>query len=156
MNYPFASDAAKTVHLLGNLITFRGRASHTEGSFSLVDVRTAPGAGTPPHLQRDDQEAFYVLEGEYEFMRGGDTFRGGPGTFVFVPRGVPHAFSNPGSEPARMLIINLPGGLHEGFFEEAGDIVPSNRAFPPAGAPDLPRLGAAAERVGIEFLPPKA
>jgi len=55
-----AADAktGTTVHLLGTLITFAATAADTEGAFSLVEAVTAPGQGTPPHIQRDDAEAF--------------------------------------------------------------------------------------------------
>jgi quercetin dioxygenase-like cupin family protein len=154
MNYQVPSADSKTVHLLGNLVTFRGRGADTNNQFSLVDVLTAPGAGTPPHLQKNDDEAFYVLDGTYEFMLDGKIISGLPGTFVFVPRGAAHAFRNVGDKPARMLIINTPGGLHEGFFDEAGDPVANATSFPAPAAPDMARLGAAATRFGIEFLPP--
>ncbi|MFT8243871.1 cupin domain-containing protein [Roseomonas sp. BN140053] len=148
--------AGSTVHLLGNLLTFRATAATTEGELSLIDTVTAPGQGSPPHLQRDDVEAFYVLEGRYEFTLGDTTAEQGPGAFLFVPRGLPHQFRNPGTEPARMLIINVPGGLHERFFLEAGDPVPAAKAsaFPAMSPPDVPRLLAAASRYGIEVLLP--
>ena len=148
---PLAGD---TVHLLGTLVTFRALAADTEGAFSLVEAVTAPGQGTPPHLQRDDAEAFYVLEGTFEFMLAGQRALSGPGSFHYVPRGVAHGFRNPGATPARMLIINLPGGLHENFFREAGDPVADASTFPPLAPPDIPRLVAAATRYGIEMLPP--
>ena len=159
MNYQATAASTKseasTVHLLGNLVTFLARGETTNNAYSLVEVRTAPGAGTPPHMQKDDDEAFYVLEGSYEFMLNGEAIKGEPGSFVFVPRGAAHAFRNGGSAPARMLIINSPGGLHEGFFAEAGDPVDGASSFPPPAEPDMPRLLTAAGRFGIEFLPPR-
>jgi quercetin dioxygenase-like cupin family protein len=144
----------RTVHLLGTLITFRATAADTGGAFSLVEAVTAPGQGTPAHVQREDAEAFHVLEGSFDFRIGDKTIRSGPGSFHYVPQGVPHGFSNPGDTPARMLIINLPGGLHENFFREAGDPVADAQTFPPMSPPDIPRLIAAATRYGIEILPP--
>jgi quercetin dioxygenase-like cupin family protein len=143
-----------TVHLLGNLLTFRATAGTTDGAFSLVEAQTAPGQGSPPHLQRRDLEAFYVLEGTYEFTLGGTVETHGPGGFVLVPRDVPHHFRNPTDQPARMLIINVPGGLHEGFFRDAGDAVEDAATFPPMAAPDVPRLMGIAAGYGIEILPP--
>lgn len=143
---------AKYVHLLGNLIDFKAKGADTGNAYSLVEVQTAPGAGTPPHVQNGDDEAFFVLEGRYEFMHKGQAIDGVPGTFVFIRRGEPHAFRNAGDRPARMLIINSPGGLHEKFFAEAGDEVPAGSGFPPPAAPDMPRLGAAADRYGIAFV----
>ncbi|MDB5527624.1 MAG: hypothetical protein JWR51_727 [Devosia sp.] len=144
------------VHLLGNLIQFKAVGAATGNAYSLVEVTTAPGAGTPPHFQKEDDEAFFVLEGSYEFMHNGQTIKGVPGTYVFIKRGEPHAFRNTGTAPAKMLIINSPGGLHENFFLEAGDPIAVGAGFPAPAAPDMPRLGAAAARYGIEFLPPQA
>ncbi len=142
-----------TLHLLGSLVTFRATTAQTQGTFSLVETRTAPGQGTPPHTHANDTEAFLVLEGEYEFMVGDVTARSGPGSFHFVPTGTPHAFSNPGNTPARMLILHTPGLQHEQFFLEAGDPVADANHFPPQAPPDLPRLLQAAQRNGIEMLP---
>ncbi|MGV3490441.1 MAG: cupin domain-containing protein [Devosia sp.] len=143
-----------TVHLLGNLVHFLARGADTQNAYSLVEVTTAPGAGTPPHVQKADDEAFYVLEGRYEFLHGTDTVTAGPGANILVKRGQAHAFRNIGDTPAKMLIINSPGGWHEGFFLEAGDATDPAKGFPPAAAPDMPRLVTAANRFGIEFLPP--
>ncbi|MCB8823275.1 cupin domain-containing protein [Microvirga rosea] len=144
-----------TVHLLGTLVTFKATAADTEGLFSLVEATTAPGQGVPPHTQRDDSEAFYVLEGEYEFFLGTAATIRGPGSFVYIPRGTPHGFRNVGNAPARMLIINLPGGLHENFFVEAGEAVPDAKSFPPLSPPDVPRIMEIGARYGIEMLPPR-
>ena len=51
-------------------------------------------------------------------LRVGDrVVQGGPGTFMFVPMGAAHSFGNPGSKPARMLLITAPPG-HEHYFED--------------------------------------
>lgn len=147
-----SATAGQTRHLLGTLLTFRGTAAQTGQRFSLVECAAAPGAGAPPHSHRVDDEAFYVLEGEFAFMIGDKTETVGPGSFRFVPAGTAHAFTNTTSRPARMLIINLPGGPHEQFFMEAGDPVADASAFPVPAAPDIPRLMKAAERAGIDML----
>jgi len=142
-------------HLLGNIIRCKADGDRTSGAYSLAEITTAPGAGTPPHRQKDDDEAFYVIEGTYEFMHNGKTVTAEPGQFIFVAKGEPHAFRNPGSADARMLVINSPAGLHENFFREAGDPIDVDQLMPAPSAPDMPRLGPAAARYGIEFLPPK-
>jgi len=149
------SKVGSTVHLLGTLVTFKATAAETEGHFSLVETATAPGQGVPPHIQRDDSEAFYVLEGEYEFILGDAVTVHGPGSFVYIPRGTPHGFRNNGAAPSRMLIINLPGGFHENFFVDAGDPVVDATTFPPMSPPDIPRIIEAGGRYGIEMLPPR-
>lgn len=146
----------QTYHFLGNLLTFRAGSADTDGSFSLVEAVTAPGAGAPPHIQKD-AEAFLVMEGEYEFVLGQNTLTCGPGEFVYVRPGTPHAFRNPAANPSRMLIINLPGGMHEGFFLAVSDaLAPGNEGFPPMTEPNFPKIIEAANRHGIEFLPQQA
>lgn len=141
------------VHLLGNIINFLATGSDTSGAYSLVEVTTAPGAGTPPHRQNDDEELFYVLEGTYEFLQGERRLTAGPGSHVMIQRGQAHAFRNAGSSNARMLIVNSPGGYHENFFLEAGKAIDASFKTPVDGLPDMPVLLAAAQRYGIEFLP---
>lgn len=149
---PAATEPAR-LHVLGNILTFLLRAAQTEGAFSLVECETLPGAGTPPHVQERDDEAFLVLAGRYEFMLDGATVVHGPGGFVRVSRGQVHAFRNLGETPARMLILNWPGGLHEGFFEAIGEPLAPGEVPQPA-APDMPRIFAAAQAAGIQLLPP--
>lgn len=148
-------EVGSSVHLLGTIVTFRGIAAQTEGHYSLVEAATAPGAFTPPHVHSADAEAFYVLEGEYEVFRDGEISRHGPGAFVYMPRGTAHGFRNAGPETARMLVINVPGGLHEQFFLAAGEPAAGPLAFPPPQAPDIPKLIEVAGRYGITLLPPE-
>ena len=59
-----------------------------------------------------------MLEGTFEVLCGDETHRIGPGTSVFVPRGVPHTFRNIGDGPAVFLGTATPAG-HEAFFLDA-------------------------------------
>src|SRR3954452_19250031 len=68
--------------------------------------------GVDPHTHDDHVDSFYVLEGEVEFHVDGETVRGGPGTWIAVPRGMVHGFRNPGPGPIRVLNIHTP---HAGF-----------------------------------------
>ncbi|HEX2526005.1 MAG TPA: cupin domain-containing protein [Geminicoccus sp.] len=141
-----------TVHLLGTLITFKATARETDGTFSLVEVATGVGQETPPHLQRDDAESFYVLEGTYEITVAGQARQCGRGSFVHVPRGVVHGFRNAGDRTARMLILNVPGGIHERFYADAGEPVADPAGFTPS-APDVSKITDACRRYGIELQP---
>jgi quercetin dioxygenase-like cupin family protein len=91
-----------------------------DGAFSLVEWDAGAGApGTPLHIHRATDEAFYVVEGTFGFRAGERTFEGAAGTFVFVPRGVPHAYWNHGTTPAKMLITISPPGFERYFGELA-------------------------------------
>jgi len=76
--------------------------------------------GPPPHVHRSYDEAFYVLDGSIAFLCDGTTRDCPTGSFVFVPRGAAHGFSNPAPTPARILVITSPGAIRlvESIYEE--------------------------------------
>lgn len=76
---------------------------------SVNEVNVGPDfEGPGPHFHKEHVDAFYVLEGELEFINGTETLRGGPGTTVAVPPGIVHGFTNPGPGAARYLNIHAP------------------------------------------------
>jgi quercetin dioxygenase-like cupin family protein len=76
--------------LLGELYTTKALGEDTDGAFAFVEGTTPPQAGPPPHVHGREDETFWVLEGELEFMVGGGTVRAPAGSFVHAPRGIPH------------------------------------------------------------------
>jgi len=66
--------------------------------------------GVDPHVHRDHLDSFFVLEGEGDFLRGDATTRAGEGTFIALPPGVRHGFSNPGPRTLRVLNVHAPDG----------------------------------------------
>jgi quercetin dioxygenase-like cupin family protein len=146
-----------TYRVVADLVTFKAVAEDTGGAYSLFEDRTLPGMGTPPHIQRYEDEAFFVLEGTYTFLIGEQQQEMHAGDYAFVPRGTAHAFTNTGQSLARMLVLVSPGGIHEQFFAEAGELVADPTNMPaPDGPPDVPRLVAIAAKYGIEILLPPA
>lgn len=146
-----------TYYLLGNLLRFHAKGPASDMAYCLVESLTAPGAGAPPNRHPSDDEAFFVLDGSFDFLIDGRTLRAGSGSFVRIPNGAVHAFTNAGSSPGRLLIINAPGTGHVGFFSEAGAAMPpGTRELPPPSPepPDIPRLLEIGRRYGLEFLLP--
>jgi mannose-6-phosphate isomerase-like protein (cupin superfamily) len=97
--------------------------SHTRQTLGLVECEVPPqGRTTPlPHIHHVHEEGFYVLDGELEFVVGMETVRAGPGTFVMVPTGVAHTFSNPTERPARFLATVTPRRYLD-YFEELSQL----------------------------------
>ena len=110
----------RSLWVLGELVTYKTTSEQTGGAYSLFEVITHPGAGPPPHVHHREDEAFYVLEGQFEFSSDGETLRVGAGSLLYVPKGILHAHKNIGEGVGRMLISQTPGGLYEYFFEEVG------------------------------------
>jgi uncharacterized cupin superfamily protein len=67
--------------------------------------------GPELHVHSDEDDSFYVLEGELTFIHDDDEVVAGPGTFVLVPPGVPHTFANRGDAVVRMLNVHAPAGF---------------------------------------------
>lgn len=152
-----AAAEGPTYRVVADMVTFKAVGDDTSNAYSLFESRTPPGMGTPPHLQRYEDETFLVLEGVYTFLVGDTRHELRQGDYAFVPRGTIHAFTNTGATTAHLLIMVTPGGLHEQFFAEAGEFIADpNNPPAPAGPPDVPRLIAIAAKYGIEILPPPA
>jgi quercetin dioxygenase-like cupin family protein len=90
----------------------------TKGSFELFEERRDATGGPPPHVHREREELFYVLEGRYVFVRDRDEIELVPGESIVIPRGTRHHYRTL-IAPARTLILIVPAGL-EGFFREMG------------------------------------
>jgi quercetin dioxygenase-like cupin family protein len=86
----------------------------TAGSLTLIEL-TIDG-GPPRHTHAREDESFYVLTGSFEVGCGEDRFEAGPGSFVFLPRNLPHVFRTLDG-PATALLIVTPGGL-DTYFDE--------------------------------------
>jgi quercetin dioxygenase-like cupin family protein len=130
-----------------DLIVVKATGAETSGDFLLIEEHARRGKVTPLHVHPEEAETFYVLEGEALFHLDGAERRMGPGSFVSVPRGVPHAFLVR-SATARLLVLITPGsGAMEAFFRDAGE--PATQRTLPADRPlDMERIAAAAERTG--------
>lgn len=102
----------------------------TSGEFTLLQTQSEPpGFGPPMHLHRDAAEAFYVLEGEYLMFLEDRQQLCPPGTFVYVPRAVPHTFQVASSVPGKKLNLFSPGAM-VGFFEALAEAEAAGLATP--------------------------
>jgi mannose-6-phosphate isomerase-like protein (cupin superfamily) len=148
-------DDGRSLRVLGEVVTYKITSERTGGAYSLFEVVSEPGGGPPPHVQHREDEAFYVLEGEYEFLDGGHTMRVGKGSLVYVPKGNLHSYKNVGTTPGKMLVNQTPGGLHERFFEEVGEpTMDGSEPLVSEGPQDMRRIIAIAVDYGIEIPPP--
>jgi quercetin dioxygenase-like cupin family protein len=117
---------------LGTLITLKASAQTTNGAFSLIEQVAPVGFAPPRHVHHAEDEAFYILDGELTFFLDEQTLQAPTGTYVYLPRGVPHSFRVGGTAPARLLQWTYPAGLEQ-FFVESG--VPTNDLIVPPPAP---------------------
>jgi mannose-6-phosphate isomerase-like protein (cupin superfamily) len=124
-------------------ILVRASGQSTGGALSLFE-ELPPMIDTPRHLHANEDELFYVLEGEHVIEVGDEEHRVGPGAAVFAPRGVPHAQRRVVPGEGRLLIMTVPGGF-DGFFRDLAAADAAGELGPDAYA-------AASQRYGITWL----
>ena len=141
------ADGGKKVNILGIPMVIRIHGRDTGGLISAVESHDVPGGGPPPHIHHREDETFQILEGDYKFTVGGETFVARKGTTIFAPRGVPHFYRYLGEKPGRLMCVITPAGF-ERFFEAIGALTPEQQQ-------DIPRVMTIAKELGLELLPPK-
>lgn len=149
--YALGSEEGEALWFFGTLLTVKAGAEQTGGRFSLVEQYAPRGMATPLHVQPEDDETFYVIEGELTFyLEDGQPIPASAGSFVHIPAGTPHAFQVD-SETARLLDLSTP--QHESFMRAAGEPA-KERVLPPPGPPDMEKVGAAAQQYGVDIIGP--
>ncbi|HEX9035642.1 MAG TPA: quercetin 2,3-dioxygenase [Ktedonobacterales bacterium] len=150
--YVVVPSAGESIWFLGTLMTVKATGDTTGGAFGLIEQELPPGFATPTHIHHDEDEPFYILQGEVTFQCGERTLVAGAGSFVYLPRGIAHGFQVTSETPARLLQFNFPAGV-ERFFIEAGE--PAQDGVQP-GPPDFGKMMALAAKYHMEILPPPA
>jgi mannose-6-phosphate isomerase-like protein (cupin superfamily) len=96
-------------HRVGNVEFLARTADTPRFTFGIIEI--AAGRALEAHVHAEEDDAFYILEGEMTFFFGDEEAVAAPGTFVLVPPGVSHGFRNDGATPVRMLNIHAPAGF---------------------------------------------
>jgi quercetin dioxygenase-like cupin family protein len=100
--------------VLGRSVDVRASGQSTGGSLTVMEISV--DGGPPRHTHTREDESVYVFTGTLAVECGDDRFEAVPGSFVFLPRNIPHTFNSVGG-PATGLLIVTPGGLDEYFAE---------------------------------------
>ena len=149
--YALASEEGQAVWFLGTLVIMKATGEQTAGAFGLIDNLMPAEFASPYHMHRNEDESFYLVEGEMTFYVGEERVKAEAGAFVYGPRGVPHGFKVDGTEPARILLQNYPAGFE---FPCGSGRTAKELSIPPAEPPDMDKLMAIAAKYDIEILGP--
>ncbi len=99
-----------------NVLDVKISGTDTDGGLAVFEQTSlSQGRGTPLHVHPAQDEVFYVIEGAYEFLVGQQRFSLAAGETIFLPRAVPHAWTQ-ASATGKMLVILQPAGKLENFF----------------------------------------
>lgn len=138
---------------LNNLCVVKATTESTGGAFSMTYEISPPGNATPYHLHHAEDEAFYVLDGEYTFICDGVKTVVGTGGYIFLPRGIPHGIRVSSSVPSTMLILATPGNGFVGMMEEMAEPA-VERVLPERTQPDFEKLNRLCAKYQIDILGP--
>lgn len=133
----------------GGAVHARLLVAHDHPAYaSTFEMQVAPGFDVGAHVHRNGEEMFFVLEGELDILcfepldrtegdwhqwqdKSGTVYlRGGPGAFMYVPPGTPHAFANRTTDPVRMFFQSSVQGGHENYFAELGELLRRSEGNP--------------------------
>jgi quercetin dioxygenase-like cupin family protein len=143
----------EAIWFLGVLATIKSSAETTDGRVAVIEHLAPQGSGSPLHVHHNEDEWFYVTEGELTFWVGGQRIDAAAGSFVYGPREIPHTFVVASPE-ARFLLVTEPAGF-ENFVRALSEPAQALTLPPPTSAqPDPDRMMAAAAEYGIEILGP--
>jgi quercetin dioxygenase-like cupin family protein len=152
--YLLGPDEGDAFWLLGMLEIVKVSSEDTNGEYGLLEVTARPGDGSPWHVHPDEDEWFYVLEGQFTVYVADKRLSLSAGSFAFGPKGIPHTFISEGPGDGKALIGFQPFHF-EGFLREVGEVA-TERVVPPPldGPPDMERLIPIAARNGMDILGP--
>jgi quercetin dioxygenase-like cupin family protein len=110
----------------------------------------------PPHVHQMEDESVYVLDGEITVHVGDTNYDLMPGSFVFMPRGVPHAISVR-QGPWRGISVSAPGGVFDKMqiemAETMAETITSGREFTPTDMEALQRKYGFGVLTNMEVVP---
>ncbi len=152
---PIALDAGQgeAIWFLGVVATIKSSAKTTGGRVAVIEHLAPQGFGSPLHVHHNEDEWFYVIDGELTFWVGGQVFNAAAGAFVYGPRDVPHTFTVSSPE-ARFLLVAEPAGFEE-FMRALSEPALTPTLPPPTIRPPAPEvMVATAAEYGIEILGP--
>jgi len=138
--------------ILGDFYAIKISGDETQGRYSVWEVEAAPDNGPPLHKHSMEDEAFYVLEGDFSFPYGSKETKAGKGQFMYIPRGEFHTYKNIGSSFGKLLLIVTPPRF-EKFFEEIGIPVDNKSSFqpPPITPAVIENVVKTAAKYGLEI-----
>jgi quercetin dioxygenase-like cupin family protein len=141
---------------LGGLFETLVAGGETDGVLGVSLVTQPAGTAPPMHVHTREAEAWYLLSGTLTYQAGDERVDLEAGGFIYLPRGVPHAFRT--TSDVRYLALTLPGGVMD-LYDEVGTPAAARR-LPDGGitgginGEEIARWMAAAPRYGLQVVGP--
>lgn len=156
MNQPtfVRAGVGKKLWVVGDVFTYMVTGEESGGSYFTLEVLVNPGGGSAIHIHYNEDEQFYVLEGNVTFRVGDQTHQASKGDFVHIPKGTIHEVRNNGTTSARLLATFAPAGI-ENFFQDVFPELRDDVPFEPLPIEEIIRRDQAySPKYGQETLLP--
>src|SRR5271154_588498 len=132
----------KSFAVFGEPVEILIASDSTAGNSATMTQVSPPGGGPPPHSHQNEDETYFVLDGEYEVVLNGVAHNLLPGDAIHARRRSIHTFRNVGGKMGKMLIHIVPGGL-ENYLEQISHF------SVPEGMPQVLEIS---KRYGVTFV----
>jgi len=106
------------IRLVGTLIDIKVSTLDTGGALSVAEITSLHKGGPARHLHHEQDEWFYIVEGEHVIEVGEERYELGPKDSLLAPRKVAHVWAHVGEGTGRMIAALQPAGEIEEFFED--------------------------------------
>jgi quercetin dioxygenase-like cupin family protein len=135
----------------GGLAEIKATAEDTGGQLTIIEVTEPPGMEAPLHVHHNEDEGFWILEGEVTLYVGDEVIEASAGDFAWGPRDIPHRYSV-GPNGCRMLFICTPAGFEDLVRDMS--VPAETRTLPPASdeEPDMEMVATVARKYHCELL----
>jgi mannose-6-phosphate isomerase-like protein (cupin superfamily) len=140
--FSLGATAGERLAFAGAVFLVKASTESTAGAFAIIEE--VDPLDTPLHVHENEDELFYVIDGDHVFTVGDEEFRACPGAVVFAPRRLPHAHRRLVPRVGRFLTMVSPAGF-EGFFRELSAAEAAGGAGPEA-------YESASKKYGITWL----
>ncbi|MFD0207298.1 MULTISPECIES: cupin domain-containing protein [Saccharothrix] len=137
----------------GDKYTIKAGAAETDGAMGLIEVVVPPLSGPPLHTHKNEDEAFYILDGKFQVVANDRELIVEPGGFIYLPKGTFHRFQNIGGSHGKLLLLFTPAGF-EDYFLDVGLPTSQHATAPPADQypEDVARsVALGEEKYGLQY-----
>jgi quercetin dioxygenase-like cupin family protein len=108
------------LEVLGDQVCIKLPSAQSANHMAVMTVEVPPEGGVPLHTHLQEEESYYMLEGQMLVQVGSEEIEIGAGDFVHIPAGVVHSYRNTSDQPIRFLAWTV-GGAMDSFFQEMAE-----------------------------------
>ncbi|GAB3196831.1 quercetin dioxygenase-like cupin family protein [Pontibacter aydingkolensis] len=139
---------------LGELAIIHATGKETNGKYCLIELYATKEGSPPWHVHLNEDEGFYVIDGELTILVGENTYKAKKGDYLLAPQNIPHTYTVDSSGYARVLLICSPAGFEEAVRAMS---IPATSLVPPKPDSveiDYEKIMTLAKEYGVEFIEP--